>query len=378
MGDPVRSPGGGTQNFHSVLGISKTASLIDISKAYKSLVMRWHPDKNSSNKDEAEAKFRAINEAYRALSTKKREEESNKFSDEPTTAPETSPLQTKSVDESFFSRFSRSASRRSHTPTPALKKSLSRNASRRNTTPPPALSRTTSTSSSGGPATPTSTPMTPKTPTTPTTPGPALSKVTSKRAPIIYSQSAAATRRKPPPPIEKKLECTLEELCHGCAKKIKITRDAISESGMIVQEEEILKIKIKPGWKKGTKITFEGKGDERPGTLPADIIFIIDEKRHPIFKREGDDLELGVEVPLVQALTGCTITVPLLGGEKMTLSFEDIIFPGYEKIIPGQGMPKSKEGGRRGDLRLKFLIDFPSELSDEQLSDVVSILNECS
>lgn len=146
---------------------------------------------------------------------------------------------------------------------------------------------------------------------------------------------------------------------------------------MIVQEEEILKIKIKPGWKKGTKITFEGKGDERPGTLPADIIFIIDEKRHPIFKREGDDLELGVEVPLVQALTGCTITVPLLGGEKMTLSFEDIIFPGYEKIIPGQGMPISKEGGRRGDLRLKFLVGFPSELSDEQLSDVISILNDC-
>lgn len=146
---------------------------------------------------------------------------------------------------------------------------------------------------------------------------------------------------------------------------------------MIVQEEEILKIKIKPGWKKGTKITFEGKGDERPGTLPADIIFIIDEKRHPIFKREGDDLELGVEVPLVQALTGCTITVPLLGGEKMTLSFEDIIFPGYEKIIPGQGMPISKEGGRRGDLRLKFLVSFPSELSNEQLSDVVSILNDC-
>lgn len=193
--------------------------------------------------------------------------------------------------------------------------------------------------------------------------------------PIIYSQSRAARRK--PPPIEKRLECTLEELCHGCGKKIKITRDAISDSGMIVQEEEILKIKIKPGWKKGTKITFEGKGDERPGTLPADIIFIIDEKRHPIFKREGDDLELGVEVPLVQALTGCTITVPLLGGEKMTLSFEDIIFPGYEKIIPGQGMPISKEGGRRGDLRLKFLVSFPSELSNEQLSDVVSILNDC-
>lgn len=147
---------------------------------------------------------------------------------------------------------------------------------------------------------------------------------------------------------------------------------------MIVQEEEMLKIKIKPGWKKGTKITFEGKGDERPGMHPADIVFIIDERRHPVFKREGDDLELGVEIPLVQALTGCTISVPLLGGDKMNLSIDDIIFPGYEKSIPGQGMPISKEDGRRGDLRLRFLVEFPTELSNKQRSDVVNILKDCS
>lgn len=147
---------------------------------------------------------------------------------------------------------------------------------------------------------------------------------------------------------------------------------------LIVQEEEILMIQVKPGWKKGTKITFEGKGDERPGTLPADIIFSIDEKKHPLFKREGDDLELGVEVPLVQALTGCTIPVPLLGGGQITLSIDDIIYPGYDKIIPGQGMPISKEGCKRGDLRLKFLVEFPTGLTDDQRSDVVSILQECS
>lgn len=147
---------------------------------------------------------------------------------------------------------------------------------------------------------------------------------------------------------------------------------------LITQQEEILKIKVKPGWKKGTKITFEGKGDERPGSLPADIIFIIDEKRHPVFKREGDDLELGVEVPLVEALTGCTISVPILGGENISLSFDEILYPGYEKIIPGQGMPKSKEQGRRGNLRLKFLVAFPTDLSDEQRSQVLNVLNECN
>ncbi|KAL0348255.1 UNVERIFIED_CONTAM: protein SIS1 [Sesamum angustifolium] len=203
-----------------------------------------------------------------------------------------------------------------------------------------------------------------------------LPKVASSigTTPIFFSQSMV---RKKPKPIEKKLECTLEELCLGCVKKINITRDAISSSGLIVQEEEILSIKVKPGWTKGTKIIVEGKGDERPGTLPADIIFNIEEKIHPMFQREGDDLELGVEVPLVQALSGCTISVPLLGGGEIPLSIDDIIYPGYEKIIPGQGMPRSKEEGRRGDLRLKFLVGFPDELSDEQRSEVVSIL-ECS
>ncbi|KAG8364076.1 hypothetical protein BUALT_Bualt19G0088600 [Buddleja alternifolia] len=214
---------------------------------------------------------------------------------------------------------------------------------------------------------------------TPTSPreSTSLSKVASIRSttPIFYSQSAV---RKKPPPIEKKLECTLEELCLGCVKKIKIIRDAISGTGLLVQEEEIIMINVKPGWKKGTKITFEGKGDEIPGALPADIVFVIDEKRHQMFKREGDDLELGVKVPLVQALTGCKVSIPLLGGGKTTLSIDDIIHPGYEMIIPGQGMPKSKEEGNRGDLRLKFMVKFPSKLSDEQRSEVVSIFEECS
>lgn len=86
---------------------------------------------------------------------------------------------------------------------------------------------------------------------------------------------------------------------------------------------------------------------------------------------------LGVEVPLVQALTGCTITIPLLGGDEMTVSFDDkIIYPGYEKIIPGQGMPKPKQENIRGDLVLQFLIEFPIYLSEDQRFQVVSILED--
>ncbi|KAG2666813.1 hypothetical protein I3760_15G082600 [Carya illinoinensis] len=202
-----------------------------------------------------------------------------------------------------------------------------------------------------------------------------ISKSMSGRnsAPIMFSNSSGMLK---PPPVEWKLECTLEELCFGCRRKVKITRDVLTKTGQIIQEEELLNIKVKPGWKQGTKITFEGMGNERPGAHPADIIFVIEEKRHPLFRRAGDDLEFAVEIPLVKALTGCKLSIPLLGGEKMSLTIEDIIHPGYEKIIAGLGMPRSKERGNRGSLKITFLVDFPTQLTDEQRSDILSILKD--
>ncbi|XP_009593286.1 uncharacterized protein [Nicotiana tomentosiformis] len=201
-----------------------------------------------------------------------------------------------------------------------------------------------------------------------------FSRNASRRSstPIMFSSSTGLVK---PPPMEETLECTLEELCFGCVKKMKVTRDTVTDI-RLTEEEEVLTIKVKPGWTKGTKITFEGKGNERPGTSPADVIFVIAEKRHPLFRREGDNLELAVEIPLVKALTGCTISIPLLGGEKMSLTIDDIIYPGYEKIIAGQGMAKPKEQGNRGNLIITFLVAFPTELTEEQRSDVVRILED--
>lgn len=74
----------------------------------------------------------------------------------------------------------------------------------------------------------TNTPTTPGTPVSYHTPN-YPSKVASK--PIIFSQS---TSRRKLQPIEKKLECTLEELCNGCMKKVIITRDVVVTTGYIL------------------------------------------------------------------------------------------------------------------------------------------------
>ena len=54
------------QDYYDLLGISKSASDAEIKKAYRSLAMKYHPDRNPGNK-EAEIKFREVTEAYEIL-----------------------------------------------------------------------------------------------------------------------------------------------------------------------------------------------------------------------------------------------------------------------------------------------------------------------
>lgn len=110
------------------------------------------------------------------------------------------------MDESFFSRPSlllKSLSRRSHTPTPSPPSLL------KSSTPLPTSDTSGSTSGSQRGASRTEIPS--------------LSRSIS-RVPILFSQSSPQRKA---PTIEKKLECTLEELCHGCVKQIMMTRDVI-------------------------------------------------------------------------------------------------------------------------------------------------------
>lgn len=161
---------------------------------------------------------------------------------------------------------------------------------------------------------------------------------------------------------------------------------------ILEEHEEVLTIKVQPGWRNGTKITFEGmmgKGIVSNSNCATDITFTVAEQQHNIFKREGNsDLELSMEISLVEALTGCTVQIPLLSGEKMSLSINDVIKPGYRKIISGQGMTiphdndyncnhdQQEQGGKqqRGNLIITFLVKFPIQLTKQQCSEIIRIL----
>ena len=134
--------------------------------------------------------------------------------------------------------------------------------------------------------------------------------------------------------------------------------------------EEILTIEIKPGWKKGTKITFPEKGNEQINVLPADLVFILDEKPHSTFTRDGNDLVVTHTISLVEALTGYTVHLTTLDGRSLTIPINNVINPDYEEVVPKEGMPIPKDPSKRGNLRIKFKIKFPTRLTDEQKSGI--------
>jgi len=126
--------------------------------------------------------------------------------------------------------------------------------------------------------------------------------------------------------------------------------------------------------KKGTKITFPEKGNEQPNVLPADLVFVIDEKPHDVYKRDGNDLIVTQKISLAEALSGFIVNLVTLDGRNLSIPITDVISPGYEKVVPKEGMPITKDQGKRGNLRIKFDIKFPSRLTSEQKAGIKRLL----
>merc|ERR1719191_2477978 len=56
-----------SDDYYKVLGVEKTATEQEVAKAYKKLALKYHPDKNPENKEQAEESFKKISKAYDTL-----------------------------------------------------------------------------------------------------------------------------------------------------------------------------------------------------------------------------------------------------------------------------------------------------------------------
>ncbi|KAM0249076.1 hypothetical protein ACHAP5_003016 [Fusarium lateritium] len=173
--------------------------------------------------------------------------------------------------------------------------------------------------------------------------------------------------------VERPLPLTLEELFNGVTKKMKIKRKTYDESGKRVQTDQILEVPIKPGLKKGSKIKFNGVGDQVEGGR-QDLHFLVEEKEHPLYKREDNDLVHVVTLELKEALCGWRRTVTTIDGKQINLEKGGPTQPNSEERYPGLGMPISKKPGQRGDFVVKYKINFPASLTADQKQKLREIL----
>jgi len=303
------------KNYYKILGVERNASPDQIKKAYRKLAMKWHPDRNQDNKKEAESRFKEIGEAYSVLSdAAKRKQYDLLGSDGLNSAHFSSGNHfTFGNAEDIFRQFFGDSN--------------------------PFLSEMFGGSSMGG----------------------------------GFGDFGFQSQRQRPPQkgrtVQHKFYLTLEELFNGTTKSMKVSRKRLNADGRTTfTESKVLDIEVKRGWKAGTKITFDREGDELPGIIPADIQFIVGEKRHAVFQRDGNDLVIKREISLKEALLGALIvTVRTLDGRNLQIPINKIVSPGYVHRLKAEGMPISKSDGRqRGDLLIHFIVRFPSSLTPQQ------------
>ncbi|KAL9342928.1 hypothetical protein Peur_063359 [Populus x canadensis] len=346
-------------DYYKILQVDKTAKDDDLKKAYRKLAMKWHPDKNPNNKKEAEAKFKKISEAYEVLSDPQKKAVYDQYGEEglkgqvpPPGAGGAGPGGAGPGGATFFSTGDG----------PTTFQFNPRNADDIFTE---FFGFSSPFGGMGG--------------------GGGGMRQTRFQGGMFgndifssYSEGGGGSMHqgapRKAPQIEKKLPCSLEELYKGATKRMKISRDIADASGRTMQVEEILTIDIKPGWKKGTKITFPEKGNEQPNIVPADLVFIIDEKPHPVFTRDGNDLVVTQKISLAEALTGYTVHLTALDGRNLTIPVNTLIHPNYEEVVPREGMPIQKDPTKRGNLRIKFDIKFPTRLTAEQKAGIKRLL----
>ncbi|KAI1438278.1 hypothetical protein GGR50DRAFT_691449 [Xylaria sp. CBS 124048] len=173
--------------------------------------------------------------------------------------------------------------------------------------------------------------------------------------------------------VERSLPLTLEEIFKGTTKKMKIKRKTFDESGKRTTSDQVLEVPIKPGLKKGSKIKFKGVGDQEEGGK-QDLHFIIEEKPHPLFVRDGDDLIHTIDLDLKEALTGWKRTITTIDGNQINVERAGPIGASMSDTYPGQGMPISKKQGERGDFIIKYNVKFPTSLTPRQKQQLKEIL----
>ncbi len=153
--------------------------------------------------------------------------------------------------------------------------------------------------------------------------------------------------------------------CQGRGEVIDNPCRACRGEGRIDQPQK-LEVTIPPGVDTGTRIRLSGKGEAGPfGAPPGDLYIFLHIRRHPVFERDGTNLVTRAPIPFTSAALGGEIEIPGLDGKHITIDIPAGIQSGKQLRKRGEGMPVL-QGRGRGDLVIEIMVETPTRLSNRQ------------
>ena len=180
-----------------------------------------------------------------------------------------------------------------------------------------------------------------------------------------------------PTPIVKKVVVSLQEAFIGCTLPLEIER-WICEGSMKKTEKETVYFSIPEGVDDNEIIILREKGNVLSDNRKGDIKIFITVSNDTEFERRGLDLVYKKTITLKEALCGFTFCIKYL--DERTFKIENrngiVVYPGYNKIIPGLGMVRGNKDDdapkclRKGNLVIVFTVTFPDKLTKEQTEKI--------
>lgn len=354
------------RDYYEVLGISKSASVDEIKKAYRKKAIQYHPDKNPGNK-ESEEKFKEAAEAYEILSNSEKRQRYDQFGHAGMRGASGFSGGGMSMDDifsmfgdvfgGFGGGFGGFGSSRSH--------------------------------------------------------GRRVSRGSDLRVKVTLNLQEIANGVEKKLKVKKYIPCTH---CHGsgaqggssfstcstCRGSGNVTRIQNTLLGQmqtssacpscngegqiitskcsfcagegVVRDEEIIKINIPAGVAEGMQLNVSGKGNSgRRSGVNGDLLLVIKEEDHPELIRDNNNLIYNLFLSFPEITLGTTKEIPTIEG-RVKVKIDAGSQPEKVLRLRGKGLPDINGYGR-GDLLAKIHVWIPKKLSFEERKVLEKLLN---
>jgi DnaJ family protein B protein 4 len=310
-------------NFYEILGLSNDANETEIKKAYRTLSLKYHPDRNPS--EEAKSKIQDINEAYETLSDSSKREQ---YDMELQFGGKMPFMRMNSMDEfadlgNIFNMvfgqgqgqgfpgqgFQGPGIRIFHGGMPGMQQQM-------------------------------------------------------------HHQMFHQVHRLDP--ITKHIQITIEQSYHGCTLPIDIERWVLSNNVKNTENETVY-INIPAGIDDNEIVILHEKGNKINDTS-GEVRICIRIINNTVFLRNGLDLIYKKKITLKESLCGFSFELDHLNGKRMCINNQSnptIIKPNFKKVVQSLGLNRENS---TGNLIIEFDVDFPDTLTAEQIESISNIL----